>query len=411
MGTIRGIIDLIVIFLIAWLFSNNRQDVLTKKGKNILVMLVLQLIICFLCLKTTVGIQVMGSISNFFGWLIGQSQAGINFVFGGLEMGAGGVFFFNVLLPLVFLSALIAILDYIKVMPFLMKWIGIGVNKITGMGQLEGQLAISTLILGQPAGYIPIQEQLKQISGKRLFTLTMSATSTVGMSMLAAYMELIPGQFVVVAVLLNIFSPFIITAIMNPYDAEEDQIEHAAATGAPANLALTTPNAASEDKPSLFDAISDAISQGFNLALIIAAMLIGFVSIIAFLNNILSALIGITFTQILGYIFSPLALAIGVPMADMVEAGSIMATKLLSSEFVAISEMLSFGNNITEKTIAMMSAYAISFANFGTVGIVTGALKSIDAKQAKVFSGFSMKMMLGATLSAVLTACIVGFFY
>lgn len=402
MGIIRGIIGLAFIAVLSLLLSSDRSKI-TSRIKQIAIMIALQLVLTFVCLRTTFGITLLENISNFMSWLIGQAQAGVDFVFGGIKIEGGFVFFFNVLLPLVFMSALIGILDYIKVLPFFMKWIGIGINKLTGVGELESQFAIATTLLGQPAGYLTITEPIKKIDQQRMFTLVMSATSTTGASMLAAYMELVKGEYVVVAVLLNIFSGFIISSIINPYDPQEKEAQ------------LVGVNEELEDieaeKTNFFDMLGTYISNGFNLACAVAGVLVGFIALIAFLNNSLEILIGITFTDIMGYVFSPIAFAIGVPNEDIVNVGGIMATKLFTNELVAMNELNNVISSLSAKSIAMISAYLISFANFGSIGIVTGALKAIDERQAKNISELSMKLIGGATLASLLTATIVGFFF
>lgn len=410
MNIIRGIIGLIFIVLLGFLVSSDRKAI-KKRLPSIGIMVIIQLIITFVGLRTTAGISILSSISEFFNWLMAQAAEGVNFVFGGIVIEDGAsVFLFNVLLPLVFLSGLIAILNYIKVLPFLQKWIGFAINKITGVGELEGQFAISTMLLGQPGGYLTIKELIPKISGQRMFTLALSATATTGASMLGAYMQIIPGEYVVVAVFLNVFSAFIISSLINPYSVEAD--EEALASSIEAELQQDVLEGTQvKEKQNFFDMLSDAMSSGFGLAIGVAATMIGFIALIAFLNNGLLAIIGISFTQILGYIFAPLAYIIGIPSADIVEAGGVMATKLLTNELIGMNELMAFGSNISVKTQAMIGTYLVSFANFGSIGIVTGALKAIDPKQSKNISSQSLKLILGATMSGLLTATIVGFFF
>lgn len=408
MGILRNVLGILLILLLAYGISNDRSAV-KDRWKNILVMFLLMFLIAFVALRTSFGISILQGISGFFAWLMEQAQAGINFVFGGIlfEEGAS-VFFFNVLLPIVFFSALIGILDYLKILPFIMKWVGWAINKITGVGELESQYAIMTTMVGQPTAYVTVADQIRAMSGKRLFTLILSSTSTVAASTFAAYMEMIRPEFVVVAVFLNIFAAFIISSFMNPYDVKEEE----------ALMQANMPRAQSEDqvespseKANLISVVSDYISNGWNLALGVAATLIGFVAIISFLNNGLDAIIGISFTEIMGYIFSPIALIIGVPGGDIVEVGSIMAQKLLTNEFVAMGSIGAIEGQITEKSLAMISVYCMSFANLGTLGIITGGIRSISEEKTAIVSGFLGRLLLGATLSSLLVAAIVGIFY
>lgn len=140
-------------------------------------------------------------------------------------------------------------------------------------------------------------------------------------------------------------------------------------------------------------------------------MLIGFVALVTFLNSTFSAIIHISFTTIIGYIFAPIAWIMVVPKQDMIKVGSLMATKLVTNEFVAMGDLHSIASNLTVKGNAIIFSYLVSFANFSTVGIVSGSIKSISQKQGGYVAKFSMRLLLGATLASVITGTIVGFYF
>lgn len=397
MGIIRGIIALIFIAAVALLFSNGRKKI---RYKNIIIMIVLQLAITFLFLQTTIGLTILSGASNFFSWLINQGLAGVEFVFGGLVIEPGAsVFFLNVLMPLVFISALIGILSFLGILDFIVKWVGWGIDKITGMGELESYVPIATTLLGSPQVFITIKDQIPKLNRKQLFTVCMTVISSASAAMLASYMTMLDGKFVVVAVFLNFFSGLVIAGIMEPYEEK----------------AVVTDNSIDTDelkeKDSFFQMLGDYIVSGFNLAIIVAAMVIGFISVISFLNNSLTAIVGVSFTQVFGYLFAPVAYLIGIPSEDVIQVGSIMATKLLTNEFVAMGEVTRVVSELSTKSIAMISVYLVSFANFGTLGIITGAVKSIDEAKSADIAKFSLKLILGGTLAGMLTAAIVGFYF
>lgn len=388
------ITGLLFVFVVGWLVSSDRKHI---KYKRMGILFALQVVISFLCLHTSGGIKTLQSISGFFNWLMNQAAGGVNFVFGGFEFKPGGsVFFLNVLMPIVFISALVGILNYLKILPLIIKWTGWALNKIGHMGELESYFAVSTAILGQPEVYLTIKDQIPKLNEQRLYTICASAMSAVSAAMLASYMKMVPGKFVVVAVFLNILSALIISCIINPYDVDPDdklvEIEHG-------------------NKEPFFEVLGNYITDGFKLAISVAAMLIGFVALVTFLNSTFVALIHISFTTLIGYIFAPIAWVMGVPSSDIVKVGSLMATKLITNEFVAMGNLHGMAAGLTEKGNAIISAYLVSFANFGTVGIVTGSIKAISKKQGTYVAKFSMKLLLGATLASVLTGTIVGVYF
>lgn len=385
---------ILLVFGIGWLISSDRKHI---RFISIAKLFALQIIISFICLNTSGGINTLKKISAFFNWLMLQAAGGVDFVFGGLMIKPGGsVFFLNVLMPIVFISALVGILNYIKVLPFIIKWTGWALNKVSGMGELESYFAVSTAILGQPEVFLTIKKQIPKLTEQRLYTICASAMSAVSAAMLASYMKMVPGKFVVVAVFLNILSALIISCIVNPYVPEKDDELVKISKG--------------NDEP-FFQVLGNYIVDGFQLAITVGAMLIGFVALVTFLNNTFLAIIHVSFTDLIGYVFAPIAYLMGVPMHDVVKVGSLMATKLITNEFVAMGTLHGVAATLSAKANAIISAYLVSFANFGTIGIITGSIKSISGQQGAYVAKFSMKLLVGATLASVLTGTIVGVYF
>lgn len=137
---------------------------LAQTGKNIRwkyvgILLAIQLIFAFILLKTTMGIKVIGGISNGFNYLLLKAADGVNFVFGGIQYidPKQPPFFFSVLLPIVFISAIIGILQYTKILPLIINVLGFLISKINGMGRLESYNAVAAAILGQSEVFISIK--------------------------------------------------------------------------------------------------------------------------------------------------------------------------------------------------------------------------------------------------------------
>ncbi|PJN86353.1 nucleoside transporter C-terminal domain-containing protein, partial [Bacillus velezensis] len=154
--------------------------------------------------------------------------------------------------------------------------------------------------------------------------------------------------------------------------------------------------------------LGEYIMDGFRVAVVVAAMLIGFVALIALINGVFNAVFGITFQALLGYVFAPFAFLTGIPWNEAVSAGSIMATKMVSNEFVAMQTLSSGDFHFSAHTQAVVSVFLVSFANFSSIGIITGAVKGLHEKQGNVVARFGLKLLYGATLVSFLTAAIVG---
>jgi len=386
-----AILGLAVIFALAYIGSTDRRNI---RYRPILSMMALQFLLSFALFNTQIGEFLVRGFAGIFEKLISYAMAGVGFVFGNIASGGQIPFFFSVLLPIVFISVLIGILQHTKILPFVIRYIGLVLSKVNGMGKLESYNAVASAILGQSEVFISVKKQIGLLPQRRLYTLCASAMSTVSMSIVGAYMKMIDPKYVVAALVLNLFSGFIIASIINPYivSKEEDILEVQA-----------------ENKQSFFEMIGEYIMDGFKVAIIVAAMLIGFVALISMINGIFLGIFGISFQELLGYLFAPFAFIMGVPMAETVAAGSIMATKLVSNEFVA---MLDLGKStaLSPRTVGIVSVFLVSFANFSSVGIIAGAVKGLHEAQGNVVARFGLKLLYGATLVSVLSATIAGLF-
>ncbi|MFD1989283.1 NupC/NupG family nucleoside CNT transporter [Paenibacillus nicotianae] len=391
MSYIIAILGILVVFALAYLGSNNKKGI---RYRPLIVMIVLQAILAFLLLNTVVGTWIIGGFAAVFTHLLEYAGEGISFVFGGIANEGSSPFFLGVLMPIVFISALIGILQYFKILPFIIKYIGLVLSKVNGMGRLESYNAVASAILGQSEVFISVKKQIGALPKNRLYTLCASAMSTVSMSIVGAYMQMLKPEYVVTALVLNLFGGFIIASIINPYvvTPEEDILE-----------------VQEEEKQSFFEMLGEYILDGFKVAIIVAAMLIGFVALIGMINGVFGLIFGITFQQILGYIFSPFAFMMGVPWSEAVTAGSIMATKLVSNEFVAMLDLVKH-TELSSRTLGIVSVFLVSFANFSSIGIIAGAVKGLHEKQGNVVARFGLKLLYGATLVSVLSATITGLF-
>ncbi|WHX67064.1 nucleoside transporter C-terminal domain-containing protein [Peribacillus frigoritolerans] len=385
-----AILGLLIVFGLAILVSSDRKKV---KIKPIILMLVIQLVLTYLLLNTKFGLVIINSIADGFGKLLEWANEGITFVFGGIVNEGASPFFLNVLLPIVFISALIGILQHFKILPFIMKWIGFVLSKVNGMGKLESYNAVASAIVGQSEVFITLKKQLGAIPPSRMYTLCASAMSTVSMSIVGAYMTMIEPKYVVTAIVINMFGGFIIASIINPYTVTDEEDILPVEEGA--------------EKQSFFEMLGEYIMDGFKVAITVAAMLIGFVALIAGINSIFDMIFGISFQDIMGYIFAPFAFIMGIPISETVTAGGIMATKLVTNEFVAMLSLGEASSALSERTIGIVSVFLVSFANFSSIGIIAGAVKGLHEKQGNVVARFGLKLLYGATLVSILSAIIV----
>ncbi|MGL5799561.1 MAG: NupC/NupG family nucleoside CNT transporter [Plesiomonas sp.] len=391
MKILHFLLGLFVVFVLALLVSKDRSKI---KTRYIVQLIVIELFLSYFLLHSSVGLNLVTGLSEAFNKLLAYAADGTNFVFGGLLNVGEFSFFLQVLMPIVFISVLIGILQHIKVLPVVIRFIGVLLSKINGMGKIESFNAISAMIIGQSENFIAYKNILSRISERRMYTMAATAMSTVSMSIVGSYMQLIEPRYVVAALILNMFSTFIILSVINPYDShEEDDLMEIESE----NRSLT-----------FFEMLGEYILAGFKVAVIVAAMLIGFIALISMINHIFSALFGISFQNTLGYLFYPVAWLMGIPHTEALQAGSIMATKLVTNEFVAMMELKKQAMTLSPHTVGVISIFLVSFANFSSIGIIAGAVKGLNEERGNMVSRFGLRLLYGSTLVSVLSAMIAG---
>ncbi|PSU62061.1 NupC/NupG family nucleoside CNT transporter [Photobacterium phosphoreum] len=385
------ILGLVVIAVLALLASNNRKNI---KYRYIIQLLIIELALAYFLLNSSAGTGIVKEFADAFNGLLSFASDGTNFVFGNLSNNNDFNFFLSVLMPIVFISALIGILQHIKVLPYIIKGLGFLLSKVNGMGKLESFNAISALMVGQSENFITYKNILGGMSERRMYTLAATAMSTVSMSIVGSYMKLIDPKYVVAALFLNMFSTFIILSIINPYDheAEMDIDEMMAAE--------------SGEQLTFFEMLGEYILMGFKVAVIVAAMLIGFIALISMINAGFSAAFGISFQNIIGYLFYPVAWLMGVPAHEALQAGSIMATKLVTNEFVAMMDLQKQVGSLSAHTVGTVSIFLVSFANFSSIGIIAGAVKGVNEEKGNMVARFGLRLLYGSTLVSILSALI-----
>ncbi|GEN85719.1 nucleoside transporter C-terminal domain-containing protein [Oceanobacillus sp. FSL W8-0428] len=394
MDILLGILAIIITFGLAFLMSNDKKRI---NFKGIGIMLVLQLLITWFMFSTTIGTKIITGISNVFNKLIEFGQEGISFVVGGFILDENGVFFFNVLLLIIFFATLLSVLTYLKILPLIIKYIGAAISKITGLPRIESFNGVNSIFFGQSEALIAIRSQFHHLSENRLYIICASAMSSVSASIVGSYILMLPPKYILVALPLNMFSGLMIASIIAPVNVpkEEDKVDI---------------KDVSNDK-SIFEAMGNGALEGGKIALIVATMLIAFIASLELVNWIIQAVFGgITLEEILGYVFYPIGILMGITPGEVLQAGSIMGTKIVTNEFVAMLQLEPLLNQLSEKTIGIVTVFLTSFANFSSIGIIAGTVKGIDSAKAVIVSKFGMKLLAGSILVSILSASIVGLF-
>ena len=248
MHIVQFLLGLAVVFALTQLVARDRKHI---KIRYVLQLLLVEMAVAYLLLHTGYGLTAVGGLAAVFDRLMLFAGQGTRFVFGGLMRQGEFSFFLMVLMPIVYISVLIGILQHWRILPWVIRGIGLVLAKLSGMGKIESFNAVGAMIVGQSENFIAYKNIIGTFSEKRMYTLAATAMSTVSMSIVGSYMQLIAPRFVVTALILNLFSTFIILSLINPYNAETDE-----------DLLIGAPGV----RMAFFEMLGDYILAGFKIA-------------------------------------------------------------------------------------------------------------------------------------------------
>jgi concentrative nucleoside transporter, CNT family len=399
-----GIVGILVVLGIAFLFSSNKKKV---NFRTIFGGLAIQLLFAFLVLKTPWGQNGLEALTMGVNQIINYSNEGIEFLFGGLyseKSNIAFVFAFNVLPVVIFFSALISVLYYLKVMQFFIKILGGGLSKLLGTRKAESMSAAANIFVGQTEAPLVVRPYLSRMTESELFAVMTGGLASVAGSVLIGYSLLgVPLEFLLAASFMAAPAGLVMAKLFVP---ETDD------TPEPAEFDMD----ADSESTNVIDAAANGASVGLTLALNIGAMLLAFIALVALINGILGGIGGLfgaenlSLELILGYLFAPLAFAIGVPWSEAVTAGNFIGQKLVINEFVAYSAFAPEIGNLSDKTVAIISFALCGFANISSLGILLGGLGKLAPNRRGDIARLGLKAVIAGALASLLSAAIAGMF-
>ncbi|MCZ8533814.1 NupC/NupG family nucleoside CNT transporter [Psychrobacillus psychrodurans] len=401
MNVLWGICGILVVLGIAFLFSSAKKSI---KLRTILAGLTIQILFAFVVLKWETGREGLVSFSNGVSNLISYANEGISFLFGPLVSDQSGVVFaFQVLTIIIFFSSLISILYYLGVMQFFIKIIGGVLSKILGTSKAESISAAANIFVGQTEAPLVIRPFIAKMTKSELFAVMTGGLASVAGSVLVGYALLgVPLEYLLAASFMAAPAGLILAKIMIPETEEVDEADFVMEKD--------------ESSANVVDAAAKGASEGLQLALNVGAMLLAFIGIIALLNGLLGGIGGwfgysdLSLEGILGFIFSPLAFAIGVPWAEAVQAGSYIGQKLVLNEFVAYSSFAPEIPDLSPKTVIVVSFALCGFANLSSMAILLGGLGSMAPSRRSDIARLGFRAVAAGMLASLLSASIAGMF-
>lgn len=405
----RGWLGIIVLLLIGYIFSNNKKHI---RLRTILPALALQFALGILILYVPLGRQIFEQVAIGFNKLISYSEVGSSFLFGPLvgdQMntvfhGGGFIFAFKVLPTIVFVTALISILYYLKIMSVLIQILGGAFQKMLNISKIESFAAVTTIFIGQNELPAALRPFLLKMNKNELFTAMCSGMAAVSGSVLVGYAGLgVPMIYLLAASLMAIPGGILFARLLSPA-TEESVIE------------VKTIGFGAHQPANIIEAAASGSMLGLKIAAGVGTVIMVFVGLLALLNGLIGgagSVMGISdlsIHSIFGYILSPLAYLMGVEWNDASLAGSLLGQKLAINEFVAYFSLAPHlaDHSISPHTAAIISFGLCGFANFSSIGIVIGAFSMVEPSLTPILSRLAVRALLAATLSNLMSATIAG---
>jgi CNT family concentrative nucleoside transporter len=405
MERFQGILGIILILSIAFLFSNNKKRI---NFRLVISGMLMQIFIAVMILKVPPVTRFFQMLGHGMEKIEKFAREGVAFVYRGVmvnapggvkDFGEGGfVFAFSVTSTIILVCVLVAILYHFGVMQFIVSIIAKAMNFIMRVSGAEALSNVASAFVGQVEAQVMIRPYLSTMTKSELLASMSGSLACIAGGILIVYANMgAKAEYLLAASLMAAPGALVISKIVFP-ETEESQ------TMGQVKLEVKSPYS------NIIDAISHGASDGMKIAVNVIAMLIGFIALIAFLNWGIGMFIpGVTLDVIFSKIFYPMTWAMGVPSQDIANAASLLGQKLTINEFVAFNNLTTKAIPIvTEKGLLIVSIAICGFANFSSVGMQIGGIGELAPTRRADLAKLGMRALLCGTLASYLSATIAG---
>jgi len=417
MERFTGLIGIVVILGLTYLFSNNRKAI---NLRLVFSGIALQFVIAILVLKippVTAFFQQLGhgmeKIEQF-------ARKGAEFVYGGVAVqqfngtigsfySGGFVFAFNITATIILVCVLVAVLYHFGVMQRIVAIVAKAMNFIMRVSGAEALSNVASAFVGQIEAQVMIRPYLKDMTKSELLASMSGSMACIAGGILVVYvnmgaqagLDLAPK--LIAASLMAAPGALVIAKILYP-ETEQSQTMGEVKLEVKSNYV------------NVIDVVLHGASDGFKISMNVIAMLIGFISLIAMLDWMLlhighwfSADLNLSLNWIFGKAFTPLAWSMGVPSQDVQSVATLLGQKLSVNEFVAFQSLSQKAIPIvTEKGLLIVSIAICGFANFASVGMQIGGIGELAPSRRNELAKLGLKALYAGTMASYLSATIAG---
>ncbi|MDQ1297375.1 MAG: concentrative nucleoside transporter, family [Bacteroidota bacterium] len=422
MARFTGIIGIIIILGLAYLWSNNRKAI---NLRLVITGLLLQLVLAVFILKVPIGQDIFAWLGKAINKLLDFSQEGGLFVFGDLTrvtqilpegIVRSGVFLFVLLPTIIFVCVLVAMAYHVGLMQRVVAVIARFVHWAMRVSGSEALSNVASAFVGQVEAQIMIRPYLAGMTRSELLASMTGSMACIAGGVMAVYISMgVPASYLLAASLMAAPGALVISKIVFP----ETEVSE---TKGKVTIEIK------KEHSNIMDAISHGASDGMKISINVIAMLIGVIALIALIDALLGYfghflawtgmsldaiglnLDNLRLKDVVGALFSLFAIVMGVPASESLQVGSLMGTKMVINEFVAYSDlspMIAQGI-LSAKSITIASFALCGFANFSSVAIQLGGIGAIAPTRKADLARLGLKAMICGTMASYISASLAG---
>jgi CNT family concentrative nucleoside transporter len=421
MDRFLGIFGIIIIFASAYLMSNNKKAI---NLKTISMGFFIQILLAVFILKTPLGKIIFENIGLFIQKILEFATKGSAFLFGPLSnnnqleniFGSGSVVFaLQLLATTIFITVLVNILYYYKIMQRIIAVLSKAMYKLMDVSGAEAFSNVASSFVGQIMAQIMIKPYVPNLTRSELLASMTGSMACISGGVMAIYVGLgIPAEYLLAASIMAAPGALVISKIVYPEDGKPQTKEEVKISKRKTHV-------------NVIDSIARGASDGLAISLKVIAVLLAFVALIAmidwflgkfgvFLHNtthINLAFLGLdiqhlSMKAIIGKLFALFAYFMGVPFKDASAVGSLLGTKFILNEMLGYIDLVSIKNVISNKSFIIASFALCGFANLSSVAIQIGGIGEIAPNQRKNLSRLGVRALICGTMASYMSACIAG---
>jgi CNT family concentrative nucleoside transporter len=404
-----GLLGLLMMLALAYLFSTNRRAI---KLKTVAWGLGLQIALAFLVLRWSYGEELFLRAGNGVNKLLAYAFVGSEFLFGELgkqHSSLGLIFAFQVLPAIIFVSALFALLYYLGVMQVVIRAAAWVMQRVMGASGAESLNVAASIFMGQTEAPLTIRPFLPDLTQSELMTVMTSGMAHVSGGIMAAYIAFgVEARHLLTAVIMTAPGTLLVAKMLVPE------------TGQPKTMGTVHMEGVERDS-NFLAAIARGTREGLGMAVNVGAMLVAFLALIALTNGLMGGIhnwlgghgvvwFPTNLQQIFGWAFAPVAWVIGVPWHDCVQIGNLLGTRMVLNELVAFSYLGPMKGMLDPRSYTIATFALCGFANFSSIGIQIGGIGALAPNQKVQLAKLGIRAMLAGTMANLMSASIVGIF-